>query len=374
MIERLAKVIRSVGERMLACNDFVELRGVTLDCLEDALKATSSCMGLAYADDDGRRLHRLYTSAPIPAGDLLRYEEVLRPTDPVVCSMMPRHALPAHRLVVLDRLVDMRAFADTPLYRGFLKPHAVHHVLGISTALDERTQALFGLHRPESPGDRFSEREIEVARALLPLLNRSFAQMLLHERLSDREAIIQTLVRSGSGEALIALDESLRILFIDDTATQYLRRLHCAERSLHLTRRVLPHRLRAQVAAAVTGIASSKGVQLIDLREVGRDRSLPKLALTVLAPANGQARYLLKFQAKRSPGSTSVPSTLAGLTCREAEVAQLAASGLTSSGIATRLHLSPRTVDNHLRCIYRKLQVRNRVALANILHRVLDTH
>ncbi|HYH12484.1 MAG TPA: AAA family ATPase [Thermomicrobiales bacterium] len=50
----------------------------------------------------------------------------------------------------------------------------------------------------------------------------------------------------------------------------------------------------------------------------------------------------------------------AGLTAREVEVLRLVASGLTDAEIADRLSISPRTVGQHLRSTYNKLDVRSR--------------
>jgi DNA-binding CsgD family transcriptional regulator len=55
------------------------------------------------------------------------------------------------------------------------------------------------------------------------------------------------------------------------------------------------------------------------------------------------------------------------LTTREREVAMLAAAHISSREIATRLHLSVRTVDNHLGRVYAKLGVSNRAQLATLL-------
>lgn len=57
------------------------------------------------------------------------------------------------------------------------------------------------------------------------------------------------------------------------------------------------------------------------------------------------------------------------LTHREREVAVLASDGLTNKEIASRLTLSVRTVDSHMRRIMRKLAVSSRQELAALFHR-----
>lgn len=53
-----------------------------------------------------------------------------------------------------------------------------------------------------------------------------------------------------------------------------------------------------------------------------------------------------------------------GLTRREAEIAALVARGLTDRDVGERLFISPRTVDGHLRNIFRKLDLQSRTGLA----------
>ena len=56
-----------------------------------------------------------------------------------------------------------------------------------------------------------------------------------------------------------------------------------------------------------------------------------------------------------------MPDLPAGLTLREVEVLSLVAGGLTNAEVGERLGISERTVGQHLRTIYSKLDVTSRV-------------
>ncbi len=60
-------------------------------------------------------------------------------------------------------------------------------------------------------------------------------------------------------------------------------------------------------------------------------------------------------------------SPVASLTKAQLAVAELVGAGLTSKEIGERLYLSPRTVDNHLAQIYRRLSIPSRARLASLM-------
>jgi DNA-binding NarL/FixJ family response regulator len=79
-------------------------------------------------------------------------------------------------------------------------------------------------------------------------------------------------------------------------------------------------------------------------------------------PLLGQAAALEQQLAGRAPTRTHP----FGLTARESDVLRLVAAGLTDAMIADRLFISPRTVGQHLRAVYAKLDVNSRAAATRV--------
>ena len=95
--------------------------------------------------------------------------------------------------------------------------------------------------------------------------------------------------------------------------------------------------------------------------------------VALLAEQCGSARLAREVARLRSrlaalaDAQTDPQSTPALLSAREREIAELVSTGMTNTAIAERLFLSVRTVESHLRQVYRKLDVPNRAALTRAL-------
>jgi DNA-binding CsgD family transcriptional regulator len=94
--------------------------------------------------------------------------------------------------------------------------------------------------------------------------------------------------------------------------------------------------------------------------EAAADLAAARAALLPLQARQALARADALATRLAAPGG--VPAAPAGLTPREVEVLRLVAQGLTDADVGERLFISPRTVSQHLRSIYGKLDVSSRVA------------
>jgi DNA-binding CsgD family transcriptional regulator len=85
-----------------------------------------------------------------------------------------------------------------------------------------------------------------------------------------------------------------------------------------------------------------------------------------LRPLEDDGARVAVFELEREQPGIS-PGKLAALTPREQEVAMRVVDGLADREIAETLCLSPRSVSQYVKQIYRKLEVDSRVALTRVL-------
>ncbi|HET6922985.1 MAG TPA: LuxR C-terminal-related transcriptional regulator [Anaeromyxobacteraceae bacterium] len=129
---------------------------------------------------------------------------------------------------------------------------------------------------------------------------------------------------------------------------------------------MMPAELRGLAEGAQGG---APGVRRALLIEQSGER------LRVEATAVGKGRTQFHLWREPLPAPTHAAPEVAeetssdGLTQREREVALLVADGLRSREVADRLAIAPQTVKSHLKTIFDKLGVRNRVELSRRLRR-----
>jgi DNA-binding CsgD family transcriptional regulator len=95
----------------------------------------------------------------------------------------------------------------------------------------------------------------------------------------------------------------------------------------------------------------------------GRERACRGTRSSGISRSRSGARAAVILEPGRAPELAPLIAAAYGLTERERVVTQLVAQGLSTNEIATRLHLSPYTVQDHLKVIFEKVGVSARGVL-----------
>jgi DNA-binding NarL/FixJ family response regulator len=91
--------------------------------------------------------------------------------------------------------------------------------------------------------------------------------------------------------------------------------------------------------------------------------------LTSMGASAFAARAARELRATGQRARARTPDTADDLTPQERQIAQLVATGATNKEVASELFLSPRTIDAHLRSIFRKLDITSRHQLRELPRR-----
>jgi DNA-binding CsgD family transcriptional regulator len=127
-----------------------------------------------------------------------------------------------------------------------------------------------------------------------------------------------------------------------------------------------------ELLRTTSGVEPSPPGRLVDLASTAggdltahsRWRPVPADAQPPPSEANSGGPLIHQSPLRARPAPDPHPTGWATLSKQERAVADLAGQALTNKEIATRLFLSPHTVNYHLRNVFRKLGITSRVQLA----------
>ncbi len=223
-------------------------------------------------------------------------------------------------------------------YRAFWQANGFEHLLVFAFWLpalpDHGLIAAF--HRPQ--GTRpFGKDSIAKARSIAPAVGSVLGNVLLANELERANTVRDALALCLEDFGFSVLDEHQRVIFANETAE---RHWVGAVSNPSLRQYITNRRSSAHAPQQRFG-----QIKILAERSVGpRDRMVLTSAIT-------------------DSTGVSIRCKSYGLTMREIEVASLLCDGLSNPEIAGVLELSVRTVENHLRTIFRKTCVESRTRL-----------
>ena len=235
-------------------------------------------------------------------------------------------------------------------YRELLLPHFdFAHELRVALRFDGHIWGVATLYRsPSSPG--FSTAEADVLGRLAPLIGLGLRSALV--------ASSTSLVDTASGPGVLVVDSTNEVAQANPAAEVWVTELGGQLWG------ELPFAVQAAIAAARAHLA-------------GRVASIPQTRVRTsagrwlivhaspLASRSGEHGGTVVVTIEEASAPDIVPLVIAafGLTGRERDVITHVLQGAPTSEIASALHLSPHTVQDHLKVIFDKAGVRSRRAL-----------
>jgi DNA-binding CsgD family transcriptional regulator len=272
------------------------------------------------------------------AAFLARYERYGREVD-----SLREHMLATNRAAYNVGLMSMEAWLEHPLYRQVKRMYGIRHEIQAPVlARDKIVGTIYITTNDQERG--FTPYEVRLAEAV----GRAIGGVV--ERLHDvvraeREGERMRAALALAGTAVVATDPASPEPLLNDAALQLLADI--VDGDMQLQRLLAPgaaagdrpRHLEVQLADGGTGVLRTRtsGAAAVVVLELQRD------------------------------GRALDGRTLAALTPREREVALRVAEGASDREIAERLCLSPYTVRQHVKRIYRKVDVNSRVGLTRLL-------
>jgi DNA-binding CsgD family transcriptional regulator len=241
-------------------------------------------------------------------------------------------------------------------YRDFFQEQGIRGELRASLVAGGACWGSFALFR-EAPAD-FTGAERDLAHRIAVILGRGF-----------RAAIGRAITSEPAPAAapgLVMLDDEGRIESLTAAARGWLEQLRFGGEP---TFDGLPHALLAVAQATrasgcdATARLPGVGGEWIQLHA---SPAWPGVADEAVLP---RGRVAVIVQAAAAPTMAPLIAAAYGLTSREWQLTELVLQGHSTARIATRLHISPHTVQEHLKSIFAKAGVRSRRDLVGRLFR-----
>jgi DNA-binding CsgD family transcriptional regulator len=271
-----------------------------------------------------------------------RYERDAKDVDPVL-ERAYATGKPTYNLAMMSPA----EWLESDVYRRAYCVHQMRHVVEVPVQSEGRITG--NVHFATSDQDwGITPKDIRLADALSDVVGLTLVAIEGRERVErERDQALAVLDLAGTPFAVSdPLDTEVRL---NDAARQLLAEIADPEEHLHrlLARPALPGRWSRRIEVDLT--TGESGVLHGHVRPLDDDGALVAV-----------------FELEREQPGVA-PAQLAALTPREQEVAILVVDGLADREIAEALCLSPHTVSDYVKRIYRKLDVDSRVALTRVL-------
>lgn len=283
-----------------------------------------------------------------------------------------QHGL-AHRGAIFhgDQFIERNAFQNTEIYCDFFKPMMNGTGVVLTAVIEEATREqpiplVLSFYKSLS-AESFTQQDEQLIRKLIPHFQRSLA---IRRRLLEEQQMrqLRELALDKSKDAIILLDITGRVLFINQQAEKLLRHGSLSIRNGRLISSISSEH-RTLMAALLNAQAGIGGA----LQFGGHNQITRMAMLSPIPSARGELLgistrvMMVIYDPDRaiSSGNLEVFAKLYQLTAAETRVLKNLLLQQSTVEIAQVLHISIHTLRTHLKSLFAKTNTKNQRELVN---------
>ncbi|NOZ42130.1 MAG: helix-turn-helix transcriptional regulator, partial [Alphaproteobacteria bacterium] len=362
------KDILSLNEVAISCKTIGELQRHTLLKIQKIVTAESS----VYFDVSQTPLGWQFVngiSYGVPKKAPKAWCDHYQTKDPFTIKLLNHLKLGSKRIVISDETINHSDYIRTKFYCDFLRPQSIYHMMTIGLHDGSRPIGLIGLHRT-SASTAFSTKDISKINAIIPCLSVAIQKIKLSEMAVERREIIKALSVDMHHEGIMILDRNLFPTFLDDKARTLLKvPPYSGHEIIRTINNYLPPRISQccqELNQRVSNSHDNRVDQHINFTTVHYSQNISGYVYAYRTRGQGLC-FLVCFKQQDTNLIKPDNFTKFNLTRREIDIVHLVSVGMTNPEVSSKLFISIRTVQNHLRSIYSKVKVHNRTSLVSKL-------
>jgi DNA-binding CsgD family transcriptional regulator/GAF domain-containing protein len=336
-----------------------QVQSAVVDGVDGLIDARA--FGIYYLDPESQTPLRVVTSGA-PDAFLAAYEDIGRGIDPVLRRITSDQVAVDSHGVLDDRSWRRHPFYDVVAHGGF------HYTMQAPIVVEGEFVGTLNFARAARDG-AFRVGDLRMLDAVGRYVADAMARALRFEEVSRRSTFAERAL-DALAVAVVATSGDGTLLFANRAAILLLAGSGRAPRSLpHELDAVLQderQRLRSGRRATTSVVALDPAVPPLRPRQrttAGTSQTRCLTVRSVLAPDH---EAMISFLYDRPlPLAHRIPM----LSCREQEIVELVARGLTTGQIAAVASITQNTVKQHLKRIFGKLGVHSRTELIAVASR-----
>jgi len=362
------KDIFTLNEVALGCESIADLQQQTLQQIQKMLGADSSVFFDVNRSSIGWRFVN-GASLGVPAEAPKIWCDQYQAEDPFVFRLIRLLQSKNGWLLTSNNTVSHEDYVRMDFYRDFLRPQSIYHMMVIGLKSGSQPIGLIGLHRSKK-SRAFTEKEATKVEAFVPYLSAVAQKIKLAEMLTERHEIISTLTNKLHNKSVIVINKELSPLYINESALKILNLKSSPDPRNFITNTdLLPENIYLCCEEIKQHLNSSHDSQETNSKNFTADLGSQQISGYVYAYETRPSGlcFMICFDVESSITDPHNFFSEFNLTRREIDITHLVSTGMTNHEIADHLCISVRTVQNHLRSIYDKVQVHNRTSLVSRL-------